>query len=135
MARYAGTNLYMSFKNTAIQADYQALEDGREQKKTEVTAGADAHATYVKTYQDGTIKVELFDVTGGTAATAYKNLLAAGAEGTFIFGEEGTASGMPKHTIVAFVEKHGKKFKFDEGSKLTFELQPNAAAGWSDGTW
>ena len=136
MTRYTGAGLYMSFKGTTLQTDFLELTVDREMGMVEATAGADAHETYLNTYKKGSFKVSLADEAGGTAATAYKNLMVEGASGTFIYGEEGTASGKPKHTInAANVKKLSQKIPFAGRVELEIEFQSNSSSGWSDGTW
>lgn len=135
MARYAGTNLFVSFKGTAISADYQELTAEREMKMAEVTAGADAAATYVNLYKDGSIKFKALDIVDGTAVSSIKNMMVEGASGTLIWGEEGTATGKPKHTIVCLVKKLSQKLKFDDKAELEIELQTNATGFITDGVW
>jgi hypothetical protein len=136
MARYTGAGLYMTFKGTAINADFLELTVDREMGMVEATAGADVHETYLNTYKKGSFKVSLADLTDGTATTAYKNLMIEGASGTFIYGEEGTASGKPKHTMAtANVKKLSQKMPFAGRVELEVEFQSNSSSGWSDGTW
>ena len=133
--KFTGAGLYMSFAGSPIHADFQELTIEREMGMVESTAGADTHESYLNTYKKGNIKIKVFDQTPGTAVTAYKVLMAEGVAGTFIYGEEGTATGKPKHTIYATVKKQSPTYPFAGASELEFELQPNSTTGWSDSTW
>ena len=135
MARYAGTNLYITFKGTAVSTDYRELSITREMGDVEVTAGSDAAATYVNTYKKGSFKMKLMDQTDGTALSSYKNMMVEGASGTLIWGEEGTATGKPKHTIVIKVDSLEPSLTFDGEATLDISGKFNATGFVTDGVW
>ena len=133
MADMTGSALYVSFKGTAITADFREWEDSGEMGLADATAGADTFKTYLTTQLDGTAKFTgLYQ--GGTASTDIYNLLAEGASGTLIIGVEGTASGKPKKTInTAIVKSRSRKVPYDDVVEVNAEFQFSAAQ--SDGTF
>lgn len=123
MAEYTGNDLYLSFKGTAIHADFREFSASEEIDLVDASAGADVAKTYLTALEDGTASLTLLDQTGGTAATAMWQLMDKGTSGTLIWAPEGTATGKPKHTVVAIVSSRERKVPYDDVVELTFEFQ------------
>ncbi|MCC7210133.1 MAG: hypothetical protein IT323_22710 [Anaerolineae bacterium] len=123
MAEYTGTAMYMTFAGTTIHADYREFSASEEIDLVDASAGADVAKTYLTALEDGTASLTLLDQTGGTAATAMWQLMDKGTSGTLIWAPEGTATGKPKHTVVAIVSSRERKVPYDDVVELTFEFQ------------
>ena len=125
MAEYTGSTLFLSFAGTTISADYREFSASEEIDLVDASAGADVAKTYINALEDGTASLTLLDQTGGTAATAMWQLMDKGTSGTLIWSPEGTATGKPKHTVVAIVSSRERSIPYDDVVELSFEFQFN----------
>ena len=125
MAEYTGTAMYMTFAGTVISTDFRTFKTSESIDLVDASAGADVAKTYVNALEDGTASLELVDQTGGTAATAMWQLMDKGASGTLIWAPEGTATGKPKHTVVAIVSSRDRNTPYNDLAVLSFEFQFN----------
>lgn len=125
MARLSGKDLYVSFAGTDISGDFRTLEINQEGIQEDITAGDDAANQYVAIRKDGNASFEaLYDATNGTAHWAIMDVNTAG---TLEWGEQGTASGKPKGTVIALVSSRSKSIPYDGAMELSFEFQFNGA--------
>ena len=127
MAQYTGSGLVVMFKGTAISARYQSFSTSEEVDLKEQSAGADVAKTYLAGLEDGDGKLEVLNERGGTAASAVWNLCDKGAEGTLQWQPEGTAVGVPKHTVNAIVKSRERDFPFDDVVKASISFQFSGA--------
>lgn len=123
MAEYTGNDLYLTFAGTAIHADFRTFSTSEQIDLVDASAGADVAKTYLTALEDGTASLTLLDQTGGTAATAMWQLMDKGAEGSLIWGPEGTATGKPKHYVNAIVSSRDRSMPYDNVVELSFEFQ------------
>jgi hypothetical protein len=130
MPEYTGSALYISFAGTVLSSRFRSMDNDETQAFVAKDAGADTVMTYLNTLADGKSTVEVLAEEGGTALWA---AIAKGASGTLIYGEEGTASGKPKHTVPARVGRRRKNVVYNDVTKLTFDFQYNGTM--VDGTW
>jgi len=133
MAKYTGRNLYATFAGGTITGDQRSLKVSEAIDLVDVSAGADIAKSYVAALEDGTGTLEVLDQTGGTAAAYIWNLLDKGAQGTLVWGEEGTATGKPKHSVFALVASRDKEVPYADAVVQTFEFQFSGVV--SDATW
>lgn len=126
--RYTGSALVVSFPTTAtlLETDYRSLEVTENVEAKDATAGSDAARFYKPGKKDASISLSLVD-RGGTAGTALWAALVPGTNGTLTWGEEGTATGKPKHTVVCFVQQRKKSEPYDDIVEITIDFQPTAA--------
>ena len=128
--RHTGKNMYITYNGTVLSADYQTLTVKDEFGKAEKSAGADAHASYIPTYGDTSVELEVLK-KGGTAGTAewgvLSGALGTSTDGTLIWAPEGTASGKPKTTATGFIESLETEYPFDDVVKVTITFQCNSA--------
>ena len=127
--RHTGKNMYITYNGTVLSADYQTVTVKREFGKAEKTAGADSHASYIPTYGDTSVELEVLK-KGGTAGTTEWGVLVGAlgtsTDGTLIWAPEGTASGKPKTTATGFIESLETEYPFDDIVKVTITFQCNA---------
>lgn len=128
--RFTGKNMYIAYNSTVLSADYQTLKVKREHGKAEKTAGADTHASYIPTYADTSIELEVLK-KGGTAGSAEWSVLSGAygtsTDGTLLWAPEGTATNSYYTSAVGFIESLETEFPFDDVVKLTVTFQCNAA--------
>ena len=128
--RYTGKALYATLGSTVLTADYQTLTTKREFGKAEKTAGADTHASYIPTYGDTTVELEVLKKSGTAGTSEWSSLvsyLGAAADGTLTWGPEGTASGKAKHVTTGFIEEMETEVPFDDMVTLKIKFQCNTA--------
>ena len=123
MAQYTGSALYLAFKGTVISTRYRSLKTKEEIDLEDQSAGNDVAKTYLATLEDGDASLDFLDVAGGTAATALWNLCDKGAEGTLEWGNEGTATGKPRHYVNAIVKDREKTEDYDKPVEGTITFQ------------
>lgn len=128
--RFTGKNLYATLGTTVLTADFQTLTVKREVGKAEKTAGADTHASYIPTYADTSIELEVLKKSGTAGTSEWSSLvnaLGASTDGTLTWGPEGTASGKPKHTVTGFIEEIETEVPFDDMVTMKMKFQCNVA--------
>lgn len=90
----------------------------------EDTAGADTHKHRLPGLKDGQFSYSAIYQTGGSATLT---ALAEGLEGTIIWGEEGTASGKPKHTCAAICGGAVTSHPYSDIVEVSVTFQQNGA--------
>ena len=117
MAEFTGSALYVKFVTTVLSSRYRNHEENEEVALVDKSAGSDTARTYLKTLEDGTASLEVLAEAGGSALWAAVD---KGAEGTLEWGEEGTASTKPKHTVNAIVKSRKRTNVYEDVVKLNF---------------
>lgn len=134
MTSYTGQNLYVTFGGTALQADYRSFEPESEIGTEDGSAGADVGRTYKTTLKDGKASYKARSISG-TSGTPEWITLAEGAQGTLVWGPEGTASGKIKGSVYAILNSRKLPNEYDKVAEWTFEFQFSDAAGVVYSTW
>jgi hypothetical protein len=120
MPRYVfGQTGYIKFGSTVLSTDMRTFDPEEEVGLAEASAGNDAARTYLATLKDGKATLELL-APGGTAIWA---AIAPATSGTLEWGDEGTASGKPKHTVNALVQKRKRQTPYDDVVVYTVDFQ------------
>jgi hypothetical protein len=124
MAEFTGSALYVKFGSTVLSSRYRNHEETEEIGLVDKSAGSDTARTYLTTLEDGNASLELLAESDGTALwTAVDK----GTSGTLEWGEEGTASGNAKHTVLAIVKSRKRTNVYEDVVKLNIEFQYNGA--------
>lgn len=115
MAKYAGKNLYVSFGGTSIEGTFRTFEVTKAQNEADATAADDEYQSFVATNKmiEATMEVLVHTFTDGGSA----QLLAignVGAEGTLLWGPEGSATGMPKGGFYARLKQRDSSVPYDD---------------------
>lgn len=134
MAAFTGGALYVSFGGTVLNADYRSFEPEGEIGLEDGSAGADVGRTFKKTLKDGNASLTLRSIAG-TAGTAKWVSLYEGAEGTLVWGPEGTATGASKGSVYAIIENRSNPQEYDQVAEWTFSFKYSDAAGVVYSTW
>ena len=127
--RFTGKNMYITLNGVVISADFQSVKVSRDAGKAEKTAGADTHASYIPTYLDTTVEVEVLKKSGAAGTSEWGLLvgqLGAGTDGTLVWIPEGNNLGKSTSTAIGFIESLETEFPFDDMVKLTVGFQCNA---------
>lgn len=120
MGEYTGSGLYLKFGSTVLSSDFRNFSEEEEVGLVDSSAGNDQARSYLKTLEDGNATAELVHQTGGSVVWG---AVAKGASGTLEWGPEGTATGKPKHTVVAIVQSRKKDMPYDDVVVITAEFQ------------
>jgi hypothetical protein len=124
MAGITGAALFLQFGSTVLDTDYRAFSQAEEGGLVDASAGGDTNRTYLTTLKDGTASATIVEQAGSTAAWA---AVAPLTSGTLTVGEEGTASGKPKMTVVAIVTSREKSMEYADLAVIDVEWQYNGA--------
>lgn len=130
MTAYTGTNLYVAFGGTALNADYRSFEPEEEMGVEDASAGSDAARTYKTTLKDGNASYTARSIAG-TAGTAKWINLAVGTEGTLEWGPEGTATGKVKASVNAILTNRSQPNEYDQVAEWSYEWQFSGAVTYS----
>jgi hypothetical protein len=126
MPELTGANQYIQWVTTGgtvvLSTDYRTWDVEDSQGSVDKSAGADLRRTYLPTLTDGSI-ASTFLHDGGTINWTR---LKAGTQGTLTWGEAGTATGMPKHTQPAFIDKSRMQSKYDDVEIWDISFKPMA---------
>jgi hypothetical protein len=126
MPEKVGANAYINFKGTSIAGDFREFKPTEKIGLAEASAGADAAETFLKTLLSG--GVDLKTVWQDTAAGDATYLLCApGAEGSLIFGPNGSTAGMLKVTVNAISEEVSPNIPYKDVMELDIKLRYSGA--------
>lgn len=125
MAEFTGSGLYLKFGIAVYQSDFRTFEPTEEVGLVEASAGADTNRSYLTTLKDGNASLELVMQAGNTVIWP---AFAPGSSGILEWGEEGTASGKPKHVCnSAIVKSRTKPISYQDVVVGRIQLQFSAA--------
>lgn len=124
MAEIVGKNLYMTFGATVLSSDFRTATANEETGLVDASAGSDANRSYIATLKDGTMDVSLVAQADGTVLW---DALAPGSGTTLTWGEEGTATGNPRHSVAAIVASRSKDMPYDDLVIYNVSFQFNGA--------
>lgn len=105
-----GKNAYIKFGSLVLSTNYRSSGNDESIGKVDQSAGADSERTYLTTLKDGTVSLTVKLPAGDTEV--YPGL-EPGTEDTLEMGPEGTASGKPKTTVLAFVESRSRAIEYE----------------------
>ena len=128
MTAFRGKDLFVSFAGSAgtvtLSGDFTQLTYTPSIALLDQSAGADTERTYVNSLKDSTVAITMKQQAVGTVIA---NALVPGISGTITWGEEGTASGKPKHTLPAISQGAAMNIPFDNLVELSCTFQGNGA--------
>jgi hypothetical protein len=125
-----GRALVVTFGGTALNGDYRELRIQRGAGAADISAGGEAHDTPMPTVGTGGASLHLLIRAGGSALWP---VLAPGTFGTLTWGEEGTATGRPKHYAYGWVasSEHDAPYNNVQTLDVSFRFKTNV----TDGVW
>jgi hypothetical protein len=132
MAGYVGKDLYLSFDGTVLDTDFRSFNPSEEIGLVDQSAGADTGSTWLTTLITGTAAAAF---VLQAADTATWGVLTPGSEGTLEWGEEGTASGKPRHYINAIVVSREKTIDYGDVVICNSTFRYSAQTGVTDTTY
>lgn len=120
MAEFVGKNVSVVFGGTALAGNFRSFSVTEEAGLVDASAGNDTARTYLKTLEDGTATLE---VLAQDDSVAIWTAVRQGTVGSLVWGEEGTGSGQPRHTVNAIVSNRKKDMPYDDVVVITAEFQ------------
>ena len=134
MTAFAGSALFAhwiySGGTVVLSGDFRNMDDTDSLEIIDATAGADAHRDKLPYLRDGQLVITMVSQTLGTALY---NALVPGTQGTIVYGEEGSATGKPKHTVAAFVSNRQRGQPYNDIVELSVTFEKNGVA--TDAAW
>jgi len=127
-----GKDYYMKFGSTVLSTNYRSASDSESGGLVDQTAGSDVYTTYLSTQVEGTKSVTIKYPAGDTVIWP---AVAPFTAGTLEWGEDGTASGKPKHTILAIVENRNKSATYNDLIVVDLTFRYNSSSGVTDTTY
>ena len=128
MPAFRGKDLFLSFAGSAgtvtISGDFTQVTYTPSIALLDQSAGADTDRTYVTSLKDRTIAWAAKHQASGTVLV---NALVEGTSGTLTWGEEGTASGKPKHTCPVISMGCPMNIPYDNLVEISGTFQGNGA--------
>lgn len=136
--RYIGKDLYIgagASGATAITGDQRTFTVSKTIDIVDLSAGADTDKGYTFSLKDGDASLELLDT--GSSGSAVLALFQPGAQGTLLYGPQGTASGKPKGGFVYIVKDLKESYPYTDAVMLTVTFQKSGTALFltSTDTW
>lgn len=120
MAEFTGKNLVVTFGGTALAGAFRTFSTTEEAGLVDASAGNDQARTYLKTLEDGTATLEVLSQDDSTAVWA---AIRPGTAGSLVWGEEGSGTGQPRHTVNALVSSRQRDVPYDDVVVITAEFQ------------
>lgn len=125
MAKYAGKNLFVSFGGVSIEGTFRTFEVTKAQNEADATAADDEYQSFVATNKMIEATMEILAHTWADGGSALETALGdVGAEGTLLWGPEGSSTGMPKGGFYARLKQRDKSVPYDDvvSHSLTFSM-------------
>lgn len=126
MAHASGSALFVSFKGVTMSGDQTTFDWSSSIKTIDTTAGADAADSHITGTYTGEASFERFYENSSAGSTLERELY-EGNSGTLLWGVEGTASGKPKHGIVATITGVDRAAPYDDALKYNVTWTFNGA--------
>lgn len=108
-----------------LQGRYRKFDFKRDIGEARITAGADTDESFLTTIKDK--EADMTILYQGTAGSALHRALATGNWGSLIWGLEGTATGQPKHGMVAFIKSFSEDPDFEKEVELKVNFKGSGA--------
>lgn len=134
MTAYTGTNLYVSFGGTALNADYRKFEPEEEIGTEDGSAGADLSVTRLTTLRDGKATLMCRSIAG-TAGTAKWVNLAVGISAPLVWGPYGTATGAIKGSVTAILKSRKMPNEYNKVAEWEYEFEYSDPVGVAYSTY
>lgn len=132
MGGFVGKDLYLAFDGTVLDTDFRSFNPSEEIGMVDQSAGADTGSTWLTTLITGTAS-SAFVLQ--SADTTTWGALSPGSEGTLEWGEEGTASGKPRHYINAIVVSREKAIDYGDVVICNATFRYSSQNGVTDTTY
>jgi len=120
--RYTGDGAYLSFAGVEIQVNMRDFQMDDQYDMADSTAGSDVDKTHILTLRDVSFSLPILE-TIGEAGSAYRTAIKNGAEGTMVFGPEGTVAGKPKYSCLASVTGIQRTYPYSDVVQANVTLQ------------
>lgn len=126
---YAGSALYAQWiysgGTVQINTEFRNWNYNDQGDTIDATAGGDVYRRNLKSYDNNQVTTSfLLQSTGGTVARdAFKRF----TSGTLIWGEAGTATGMVKTTMPAYVESANRSVPYNDVVSMDVTFVQNGA--------
>lgn len=113
MPKISGKNLYVAFGSTVLSSTQRSFDVTEVLEQADSTAGADDYRNFVNTVKsiEATMEIVMSD---GTAGSALRTAIYPGAQGTLVWGVEGSATGRPRKGFYATVVDASESIPFDD---------------------
>ncbi len=130
MTRYTGHDLAVSWVTTAfgtvwLEEDYRSLDVSESVTDANSTAGNDTYAGHLPTYTDANATYEMVGTTG--SGTLHWARLAPRTTGTLVWYPEGTAQGLPKHTVGSYISSRDRSYPYADVTTVSIGFQFDGA--------
>lgn len=137
MAKLTGKNLYVEFAGTDLSATLRNFSVSDTQEQADVTAGADDYRNYANTVKTTEATFELLVQDWANGGSALAAAVYSGAQGTLIWGPEGTAAGKPKRGFYATITQYDEALPFDDAytASVTMTMAGTAMAFSGTSVW
>lgn len=137
MAKLSGKQLVVQWigsgGTTNLSGAQRSFSVDEAQETADSTAGADDYRNYVNTVKTISASMEMVYQEIAAGGSAILTALALGAEGTLLWGPEGSASGKPKKGFAARVTNASQSMPFDDMMVISVEFANNGTALVYDG--
>ena len=137
MTHYRSKDMYLAFGGTVLDTDFRTLTDDQSASLIDGSAGSDTHIPYIVGLIDGGVQITLVHqaYNAANSGTIQYAALEPGNTGTLEWGQEGTASGRPKNTVLAVVESRSVPFNYNDLTLITASFKFNSATGVTKTTY
>lgn len=127
---FTGADAYFTWGGTVLNTQFRNIDDNQTGDTVDGSAGADTFRRKLFTLVDGGLTLDVVAFAGGTAILS---AMIPGAEGTIVFGEEGTATNKPKTTVLANITGRRRTVPYDGVVAYSFDfgyLEAPTHANW-----
>jgi hypothetical protein len=127
-----GKNAYIAFGGTALNTNFRTVDIDNSMATVDQSAGADTGITRLTTLEDSTFSLEVKRPAGGTTNWI---TIQVGTQGTLEIGPEGTATGKPKASVVAILNRFSTSIPYADIVLDTYEFEMDDNAGVTYSTY
>lgn len=121
--RMSGDNLYLEFMSIPLRVSSKGVDIAHSQKSSDGTVLNDNYETTIPGKKNLKISGDFVVFTKATEGAAQRATLKLGNQGTFLWGPEGNAAGLPKGGADMRIVKSDQKYKVGETAIFAVEWE------------
>lgn len=120
MAKYSGSNLFVSFGATTLTGSHRTLRVSESYETVDATREGDTFHRRATTVSDGSASLTIFRDTGDTTRPVNP-----GTEASLVWGPRGNGVGMPRYTVNALCTGYDESYPFDGAVEINIAFTYN----------
>lgn len=135
---YVGSGMVLTYGGSDFSSYLRVQQPAEDAALFDASAGNIVARDYLPQRADGKMSIEYVEPSGAAGVALWAAVKPAGygdTPGTLTWGEQGSASGKPKHYIPAYVLSRKRDVVYDDIVVCTVEFQFTGGGRVTDTSW